>query len=556
MHRLRLRRRDVGVMLILVVLLGAHGAWADGGYIPQPAYPALPSIPVQRAMVTWRNGQETLVVESSFQTPSPHVAWIVPLPAEPTKLGVGDPAMLRSLSMSLRPAITHDLVRLSMVSIGVLMWSLILISGLRRRSDGRLSVSATSGIAALLLLALFLLFAVSLSSLGGSAGSAAPQMLVGTSQRVGNYDVTVLRPRDATDVSAWLTAASLSPLPGQADAVVNDYIARRWCFLVARLGHDGDGPATPHPLVATFPAATPVYPMKLTGINGKPTRVELIAVADQQLVCGGGTSSNSFDCTVADRFGYKPSEEWPTQENTPVIEVGSFYHSEQTGLTIGNPDVSDLLWDRCVVTKLVADLSPQQMAQDVQLSPRALAPYRQRRFSQRASAEIALSIILLGLTVLAWWIGIRTVSTARQTKGNWTAAAVVLTSSVALAGVTYWLIPTVPVVSGTEVNATIGPIRNVRRLDTAIQAVQHGTLHADATVAQLVDLVTRSKGVQKDDDLNPLTGRPRTYERLPGEYTIRTAGGKTFYCSYDADGREYRVELPAPSSTTTRASSP
>ena len=95
-------------LMLLAASLSA-GALADGKYWPEPAYPAAPKMPLQRALIAFDNGVETLVVESSFESASPGVGWVLPLPAEPTKLAAADPGMLTSLSISLRPDIVHDL---------------------------------------------------------------------------------------------------------------------------------------------------------------------------------------------------------------------------------------------------------------------------------------------------------------------------------------------------------------------------------------------------------------------------------------------------------------
>ena len=78
-----------------VALLGST-ALGDGGYWPEPAFPAMPTIPVQRAVVVHRDGVEALVVESAFESPSPNVGWILPLPAEPTELDVAGMAVVHS----------------------------------------------------------------------------------------------------------------------------------------------------------------------------------------------------------------------------------------------------------------------------------------------------------------------------------------------------------------------------------------------------------------------------------------------------------------------------
>jgi len=86
-------------------------ALGNGKYLSEVAHPLDPAIPLQRALISYKDGVETLVIESSYLSDSANVGWILPLPAEPTKLDKADAALLKSVSTSLRPAITHDLTR-------------------------------------------------------------------------------------------------------------------------------------------------------------------------------------------------------------------------------------------------------------------------------------------------------------------------------------------------------------------------------------------------------------------------------------------------------------
>jgi hypothetical protein len=376
--------------------------------------------------------------------------------------------------------------------------------------------------------------------LGTSARSSLPEVSVLQSQRLGNYDVTVLRPRDAQALSSWLTAASLAPLTRPATTAVDNYIARKWCFLVARLDHDGDEPATPHPIVATFPAAAPVYPMKLTGVSGSATRVELFGVADRQLV------ANGFACISADRYTREAGRSWTPYDDGLAIVESPFYEAAHTGLAIGSPEIGNLLWDYCIVTRLAADLTPEQMTQDVELGVRELTPHRDHELSKRASIEIAVTIFICGLIVLTWWTGISSARTGQPGRVNRMLAAAILIPTLVIAVVAYRLVPTIPVVAGR----TIWHVDVHHRMQVAAECAHDGIFDSNTTVSQLSSLARFIKGRWANDE-NPLTGKPRTYERLPGEYTIRKTDGKTLFCAYDMDGREYSLELPPPKSRPT-----
>src|SRR5690606_30527449 len=99
---------------------------------------------------------------------------------------------------------------------------------------------------------------VLLPSLNAPRGLAGDDgIAIASTQRVGNYDATVLRADDAAALSQWLADQELAPLGASEQAIVDGYIARGWCVVVARLAREGGGGATPHPLVASFPAAQP-----------------------------------------------------------------------------------------------------------------------------------------------------------------------------------------------------------------------------------------------------------------------------------------------------------
>ncbi len=200
----------------LLLLAGwTHG---DGGYWPEPAVAALPKVPVQRAMIVYRNGVETLVVESTYETPSPSVGWVIPLPSEPTKLDVADAGMLKSLAMCIQPRIIHDLqgnlkTLLHIVVLIALLAGVVILTRDRK--------SRATGVLLLVVLYLFvwsLLFSA-LGTAGVSLGGGQGVMVAST-QRVGNYEVSVLRAQSAGDLSAWLKGQGLKTLDETSEAVV------------------------------------------------------------------------------------------------------------------------------------------------------------------------------------------------------------------------------------------------------------------------------------------------------------------------------------------------
>ena len=68
-------RRDLCRSIVLWCLIAVTWPWsptpaarADGSYFPEQAFTTLPTIPTQRALLCYRDGVETLLVESTLDT--------------------------------------------------------------------------------------------------------------------------------------------------------------------------------------------------------------------------------------------------------------------------------------------------------------------------------------------------------------------------------------------------------------------------------------------------------------------------------------------------------
>jgi len=486
-------------------------------------------------MITFRDGLETLVVESSYVTDSPRVGWILPLPAAPTKLQRADPGLLLSLSACLRPRVTHDLYE-TVRDLGILAsftLTVVLIMILSKGNRGILLVMAV----------FFFVFSFGLlmPHLGVAGGDGAPAVAGINeilSQRVGNYDVTVLSASGADAVSAWLAANSLRGLDAKARDIIDDYAGKKWCFLVARIQKEGGSLATPHPILAEFPTASIVYPMKLTAIAGSVTRVELFVAADSQAAAPG------FECVAADRFEGARSSMWDLLSEPN-------YRGKSTGFVIGNPDAGDLLWPGCVVTRLVANLTPEQMAADVVIQPKELVPYRQHFFSAKGRAYVISAVALVGGIVLMLWAGV-VFDAKRNPKwipnkkrhlkllGGW-----VLVIALVCAGL-YGLLPVTPVYGGSGRGYKRFRFRLTDLREAALVLKGEGFLSArmrDEQLAKFPELAVREGGLEEQYATNPMTGKKMRLERSQWNFSVRREGDRTYLCFYDENCSELRVDL-------------
>lgn len=520
-----MNRTHIGAALACLLLAAwAAPAAADGVFFPPVGYPDLPAIPAQRAILAWRDGNETLVIESTVRTPSMDIGWIVPLPAEPNGIAAADTGVLTSMAMCQRPVIYNYLAS---------WWEwacLILVLSLPFAAMCIWSGPSTRlrKILLPLLIDVLLLFFLSLfASLGRTAGVGGGSMDVCVCgvYRAGRYDASVLRAASGGDLNLWLADSGLRGLDAPGLKVVDDYIARGWCFVVSRLRKDANE-ATSHPLQMDFRSPRPVYPMKLTGLAGTPTRVELYVIAPQQALAHG------FTCAAADTYIRRryPETDWPYEMGRGI--KGDAFASSSEGLVVGSPDILGLMWDGCVVTALEGTFEPGQMNSDFELAMTPLQPHRNVRFSDRGRRDVALAILAWG--AIGLMVGAAAVFRGRHYRKRGArrlgiAAAILL----AAAGCTYLALPKIAIHEAKGARWT----RDAISRDLAFMCSSHkSSLPTKSSELQrLVEGWTNEK-----NRMNVYTGRPLEFERSPGNFTIRRVDGRLSLCGYDENGVELR----------------
>ncbi len=513
------------------VLAGAGGvARGDGKAFSAATYDAA-SIPAQRAILAWRDGVETLVVESHVVSRSPEVAWVLPLPAEPTSLGIADPGTLTSAALCLAPRLIDDLRswRNFVWLLGGLLLPPAAVTLCLRDPLRRQRVRSRLLVAEFLLLVLAVaMFGPGLSGLE-SPTAAAPVSETGVSllgaRRVGNYETAVLDARDANSLDAYLRENGFGGLDAGDRAVVTDYLVLGWRMMVARLAKDANS-ALPHPIVATFPSDVPVYPMRLTGQSHAPTRVELFVIADRQV------EAEHFTRIAADRF--------TLQEGTQF--VGSHYAGSRGDLFIGSPDLAKWMWDGCVVTALRGRLNPGQMDRDVRLRPVDAPPYRARGFSPAAVRDLSLTVAgggaVLGLVGAMVLTGRR-----RRSPRAPLAVATCVLLVLGAAGVVRLVVPGEPVRRGRFLHQAAAEAR-IQRLDMGVAKLAVTGLLPDPLTpdtAERIPSLLADAGLMREV-VNPFTGEPMRMERSPGNYSLQVINGRAEICLYDTIGRRRRLE--------------
>lgn len=365
-------------VLPLMTPVFAVRAHADGVKMPERAFRKLPAIPSQRALISYRDGVERLVVQSSLDGPGKRFGWILPVPSKPVQVEQVSAGLLNTLAFCTRPKITHDLTRwIQMWAMGaaaVAFGALLLIL-----FKSREIVLAVLFLIAIPFFSLFLL--PSLGTAGGGGPGAFPRsgVRVEESLTVGSYEVNVLAVEKAEDLNRWLDEYGFRKFGEKGLRIVGGYIAEGWHFVTAQLRRKGNGYSKPHPLAVTFPTNIPVYPMRLTALNGHPLYLELFVAADFEAVTPG--------------LGVEFCDILNSGSKFHIIANGprmARFRGEEHRLSIFHPEAEKLLWDQCVLTKLAGRLEPEQMSEDFRLNLIPAVPHRKHFYSHRGAREAGL----------------------------------------------------------------------------------------------------------------------------------------------------------------------
>ena len=414
-------------ILILWIIAATPFALADGMVVQQVFYPKV-TIPNQQALIHFSDGTERLVIETSFLGEGTNFAWVVPLPSAPEVKPVSE-SFFSILQQGFRPQLVH---RVHPYYAGVLFLCGLVFLGWRSLRDevswvtdmplclllsvgagfmgkhiavglvaGGLAVairlfSRTPATLALLLLIgtafdaalTFAPFSVGqglIATMGSSTERAEVEAIPGVTivsvQRAGVFDSTTIRGTDPSAILAWLERNGYET-PTSAEPAIRYYVEHGWVFVASRVQCDlADAKQSAlHPLLFTFSARNPVYPTRLTAIGNGVCAIDLYVFGNTR------ATARYFHTERCDRVANKPAS-------------GS--KGSRLGLGIPGSEVLALLGDSTVGTKLSAQLSPEQMASDVEIHSAVFWRKGATVFSHSGALTIALNVAL-PLAALGW----------------------------------------------------------------------------------------------------------------------------------------------------------
>lgn len=365
---------------------------ADGIMMPPRVAPYMPEMPSQRAIVAYRDGVETLVVESAFKGAGKEMAWILPVPATPTEIAKATPGLFTVLQINLQPEVVDSGFGFVFAGLFVLVWAIFNLDA------GRPALWASFGMT-LLMFSIFLFAYGWMRAQFLSAGMDSAVQVEGVraseASYVGDYEVKVLEAASPESLGEWLTTNGFKDIPEAGKPIVADYIAKGWKFVAAKLLKDSDGLTKPHPIMLTFPTDKPVYPMRLTKLAGSDLYLDLFVIAKEQMGVAGMEMVDSV------RFRITKDKDMPTGSHV----AGNCLDGRRTGgvgypILLGLPSLLKLAGGDCTITWLRAELSSGDMDRDFYVSSAAASSNRVSVLTARGARFRAAGIALFAAGLL------------------------------------------------------------------------------------------------------------------------------------------------------------
>ena len=384
------------IPVFLCLLFVCRLSFADGCYIPE-ARKKLPDIPIQRALVEYREGIETLIIESTLDGEGNRFGWIIPVPNEPLRFEKISPGLLKTLSLQIQPKINHIEPVPGVFGIPLIGTFAILII------ISCFSIIHWGAKGIFIFLALGVLFFLGIPNFityraaSGPLSIVSPSVEIKSREIVGNYEIFILKAEASLELNQWLEGNRFSKFPQKAIPIVDHYISDGWYFVVAELQTTTNGISTPHPVLLEFAAGRPVYPMQLTALPDSPVYLELFVVAEYEAI----PVSYNLQKEYCGHFTYKTIWADYTPGDTKGFVSEDFYGPDEG---IAHPDALKVMWDGCVVTKFADEISSSKMDDDMLFEFKDPRPYQLQLYSSKGRLDKSIFnatlAIIFGMPIL------------------------------------------------------------------------------------------------------------------------------------------------------------
>jgi hypothetical protein len=502
---------------VAVSLALAAAAGADGKVFPSLDYAATDT-PDQRALIHWADGVQTLVIETRFSGEGTDFAWIVPLPAEP-EVFEATTGLFPTLRVVFSPRIHAESGTL--IGPGAIALSVLLMAYIWFNAPVRTALPLT--IIALAITTGFLLPALGKPRSAGAG--PAPVVDVLDRRIVGAFETATIASEDPAALLGWLADNGYAA-PTSIAPAVREYVDEGWVFVAARLRRDGAaGVSTPHPLGFRFPAERAVYPLRLTGIDNGPCRIELHVFGDRRAAVPGLFETVRCDRTESGEVSWRRDGDRPIPVKHRLLR--------------------ELVGEAPVGTKLVGTLSPGQMRRDAYIDwrrPRAIGAWL---WSPRGARLLAADITAAGLfaALLVAWISAGVGKTAWPTARRWSLALPI--AAVLLGSVLSWSLPKADVKYDRRSRGWIGLVNTLAaEASKVVQDIPENTPPEEAlalTREEIPRIWAELEQRHRGRVANWATGLKTVEEDSPGNYIFRIADDGIEFVSFGSLGEEFDV---------------
>ncbi|MCC7145045.1 MAG: DUF2330 domain-containing protein [Phycisphaeraceae bacterium] len=515
----------VVVFLLLGLLMPATSCLADGKVFATEAIQT--SIPRQQALLCYRNGVETLAIQTEFVGKGSEFAWVVPLPTPPevtpTTTGLF-PTIDALLVRELRTSPPYASVVAALVACVVLM------------NVHAVNVRIAAGLVIIVILLAISVFTPSLGRAGGPVAAGATLL---DRKPIGSYDVATLTGSDSKQVVQWLAGHGFK-VPPEVIPGLDHYIQKGWCFVAARLRTDAvsDQPMTPHPLVFRFKASEAIYPMYLTTLaNSQPLRLDLYVLGDRQ--------AEAKDLrTVQTRFAlYDSSEPSEHKARLPV----------DTEFPVAHPSLLQIADHAPYLTHLSTTIQAGELSDDVELSWRRFELYQPTLYTYRArrllAMDAALTLLIIGSLVVYLLTLDGKIARAKAPRFY----GVVLFVALVLA-VTMWMaLPAAAAGHARWYHRSLRP-RTLYIVQETIQPAIAEVMKSDPSLQIDYEWLHRFLFTEEGATLPPqsVLERPLREEDSPAGFNLRTTDEGFELVGFDRVGRPDVVAFRVPATPTTQ----
>jgi len=517
-----MKRKLVALGFAVIFIIPGFQCLADG--IFKGSVNAVPGIPYQAGIVRYKDGEETLVIQSYLEAEEgENFGWIIPLPEKPTVIEEFPPGMFKTLFFCFDPYVEYMQDRVIGLFIFVIFFlfpSIVIL---------RTSLKLKTCIRIIEILALFSVImnfpSFSLKCYNGAKSEVAfPEFLTRVVDlQTGvdkTYELDVLKIEDVATFSKWLKNKGFSDLKPQERRIISEYIKKEWVFVVARFqGKKTDKYLAPPPLQIRFQTDKPVYPLRLTGCASKPPDFHLFVIAREKAISPG------LKVLISNTMGKGKNGLW--RGNT-------FWRQ------IGHESFLPLLWEGCVLTVLYAPKNKKISSKDLYLKFTEKKPHRETLYPntgaqiRRYFASFSICTFLLFLYHLVW----------RIRKKKWNIDKYVM--------VVYLLLFIVLVVVFTPVFPSL---KDVNMKEMRIRF--YDDWYAKG-VAELIAInlniryqgefskkeIIEKIGKLEELSVNVITKKKMIYEASPGNFTLhKNPRGQWIISTYDNYGRRFDQEM-------------